>query len=105
MGVNRSRVSNRTGRILHILTFNNTDTLYWYWRDFRRLPVDGTAIKVDGLVGGAAVKVGVVYDVHKGMFIFDLFRVPHGVTLTINVRNDLTVELFSVCFSDETVSV
>ena len=105
MGVNVSSVSNGTGEILNIVAFNNTDTLYWYWRHFRRLPVDGTAIEVDGLAGGAAVKVGVVYDVHKGMFIFDLFRVPHGVTLTINVRNDLTVELFSVCFSDETVSV
>ena len=67
------------------MTFNNIDVLYWHWREFRQPPDDGRTIVVDGLPGGGAVKVGVIYNEHGGRFVFDLFRVPHEATLTIRV--------------------
>ena len=57
MGVNQSHVENRTGGIVYVVSFNDSERLYYNYRDFRQVPT-GATIMVDGLAGGAAVKVG-----------------------------------------------
>ena len=85
MGVNQSCVSNHTEDILYIATFNNSELLYKNYRELRQVPSSGQPIEVDGLAGGNAVKVGVIYNYLNGNFIYDLFRVKDGATLTIQV--------------------
>lgn len=40
---------------------------------------------VDGLQGGGAVKVGIIYDedLNEGRVYFDLFQIDHGTTVCI----------------------
>ncbi|KAK7106535.1 uncharacterized protein [Littorina saxatilis] len=96
MGVNQAKISNETGNTLHIVTFSNTNKAYWFFRDFRQPPDNCEEIEVNGLAGGGAVKVGVIYNMRAGRFIFDLFRVHHKQTLTISeVTEGGGVKLYS----------
>ncbi|KAK7106661.1 uncharacterized protein [Littorina saxatilis] len=85
MGVNESKIYNDTGDTVCITTYNYSDTAYWIYRDARQVPDNGTPITVDGLAGGKAIKVAVIYNkfVDGEQFVCDLFSVEDGCSLTI----------------------
>ncbi|KAK7497071.1 hypothetical protein BaRGS_00011601 [Batillaria attramentaria] len=87
MGNNQVQLCNETGHAVRCLTFNNSDIVYWIPRDYVQLPVTGEPVTVDGLQGGGAVKIGIVYneDFDEGRSYFDLFQLDHGTTLHITV--------------------
>lgn len=79
---------------IYIVTFNQSDILYWNYRELRHVPLDGE-IEVSGICAGGYVKVGVIYNVWamNQMCCYDLFRVYHGGKLIIEVRNRFIVLL------------
>ncbi|XP_025100377.1 uncharacterized protein LOC112567774 isoform X3 [Pomacea canaliculata] len=69
---------------IFIVTFNNSDVLYWYYRELRHV-ARNKKIRVSGLNAGGYVKVGVIYggvENNKKCF-YDLFQVRDGSTLFI----------------------
>lgn len=90
MGNNVVYVSNQTGRKMTCLSFNNSDCVYLYYRELIQVPVGGEPAHLDGLQGGGAVQVAVVYDINSltGRLIYDLFQVDHGATITITDVDD-----------------
>ncbi|KAK7497070.1 hypothetical protein BaRGS_00011600 [Batillaria attramentaria] len=90
MGNNVVYVRNNSKKKLTCISFNNSDCVYIYYRELIQVPTGEEAAHLDGLPGGRAVQVGVVYDVNQftGHLIYDLFQVYHGATITITDFDD-----------------
>lgn len=93
MGNNQVYLLNETEDSLRCLTFNNSDMVYWIPRAYLQLP-PRQMVTADGLQGGGAVKVGIVYreDMDEGTSYFDLFQVNHGEVLIIKEVNENGVQ-------------
>lgn len=70
---------------IHIVTFNQSDILYYLYRELHHV-LQNKPIMVSGIAAGGWVKVGVIYYKKNQICFYDLFRVYDGATLTIKVR-------------------
>ncbi|KAK7497078.1 hypothetical protein BaRGS_00011608 [Batillaria attramentaria] len=96
MGNNQVHVVNKTGESIQCISFNNSELIYKRYRSKFHLPVSGDPVAVDGLQGGHAVKVGIIFREGEGCSYYDLFQVEHGTALCINkISKDSGVTDFS----------
>lgn len=84
MGNNNAIVMSTCSNIF-IVTFNQSDILYWLYRDLYEV-TQNRPIMVSGIMAAGSVKVGVIYYKKNDTCTYDLFRVGHGAVLTIKVN-------------------
>ena len=84
MGAANSVVANQIDKPLSIVTFNNADTVYEYYKNLYQVAPNGQA-QVEAAADAWGLKVGIVYEIlGDDRLLYRMWFCSNGSTLTVH---------------------